>query len=101
MPAVVSSTDRSSGGGTSDADGTLRWSRSSKYDRNFSRISAAFTDGESRWVARRLIVWEGARMGGRHVMVILGAAGALMATAPATDAAASFKWTAASIGEAF
>src|SRR3954465_1888574 len=51
MPAVVSSTERSSGGGTSDAEGTLRWSRSSKNDRKRERISAAFTERESRYVS--------------------------------------------------
>src|SRR3954462_11077531 len=56
MPAVVSSTERSSGGGTSDADGTLRWSRSSKNDRKRERISAAFTERESREVALRPVV---------------------------------------------
>src|SRR3954464_8862978 len=48
MPAVVSSTERSSGGGTSEAEGTLRWSRSSKNDRKRARISAAFTGREGR-----------------------------------------------------
>src|SRR3954452_24432890 len=51
MPAVVSSTERSSGGGTSEAEGTLRWSRSSKNDRKRERISAAFTGRECRCVS--------------------------------------------------
>src|SRR3954453_6294717 len=51
MPAVVSSTERSSGGGTSEADGTLRWSRSSKNERKRERISAAFTVREGRCVS--------------------------------------------------
>ncbi len=41
MPAVVSSTVGSYEEGTSDADGIRRCSRSSKNDRNRSRISAA------------------------------------------------------------
>src|SRR5947208_16342509 len=64
-------------------------------------MSAAFTERESREVARGLNVWKGALMRGRHVVGILGAAGALMAVGPATDAGASFTWTAGSIGEAF
>jgi hypothetical protein len=40
-------------------------------------------------------------MSGRHVLAIVCAAGALMATAPATAAAASFTWTPGFIGEAF
>src|SRR3954465_6296550 len=51
IPAVVRSTERSSGGGTSDAEGTLRWSRSPKNDRKRERISAAFTERESRYVS--------------------------------------------------
>src|SRR5215212_7730930 len=47
MPAVVSSTVRSSGGGTSDDDGSLGCPRSTKNERNRSRISAAFTPRES------------------------------------------------------
>ena len=48
IPAVVSSTDGSYEGGTSDADGTRRWSRSSKKRQERSRISAAFIGPESR-----------------------------------------------------
>ena len=48
MPAVVSSTDGSWTDGTSDAEGSRRCSRSSKNDRNRSRISAAFMALESR-----------------------------------------------------
>src|SRR3954454_16667376 len=55
MPAVVSSTERSSGGGTSEAEGTLRWSRSSKNDRKRARISAAFTGRECRCVPGRAL----------------------------------------------
>ena len=57
MPAVVSSTDGSYDGGTSDADGMRRWSRSSKNDRKRSRISAAF-------IARSL----GRRIGGETLL---------------------------------
>src|SRR5918997_5863816 len=46
MPAVVSSTDGSYEGGTSDAEGTRRWPRSSKKDRKSSRISAAVMASE-------------------------------------------------------
>ena len=42
MPAVVSSTDGSYEGGTSEAEGTRRWPRSSKKERKVSRIAAAF-----------------------------------------------------------
>ncbi len=38
MPAVISSTERSVGGGTSEAEGRRRWPRSSKKLRNVSRI---------------------------------------------------------------
>src|SRR3954447_5131604 len=40
MPAVVSSTEGSSSAGTSDDDGRRLWSRCSKKERNFSRISS-------------------------------------------------------------
>jgi hypothetical protein len=40
MPAVVSSVERSSERGTSDADGQRRWPFSSKNERKPSRISA-------------------------------------------------------------
>src|SRR5437868_1904377 len=43
IPAVVSSTEGSYDDGTSDADGTRRWPRSSKNDKYFSRISSART----------------------------------------------------------
>src|SRR5215212_11021025 len=40
MPAVVSRTEGSWSGGTSDPDGMRRWSRSAKKPRNSSRISS-------------------------------------------------------------
>src|ERR671933_1944080 len=40
IPAVVSSVERSSARGTSDADGRRRWPFSSKNERKPSRISA-------------------------------------------------------------
>src|SRR3954470_7164264 len=48
IPAVVSSTDGSCTDGTSEPDGSLRWPRSSKNERNRSRISAAVMALESR-----------------------------------------------------
>src|SRR5262245_13635286 len=42
MPAVVRSTDGSCTEGTSDAEGTIMWSRSSKNSRYVLRISSAF-----------------------------------------------------------
>ena len=43
IPATVRSVEVSSGAGISDADGTRRWSRSSKNERYASRISLVFT----------------------------------------------------------
>ena len=40
IPATVSRVEVSSGAGTSDADGTRRWPRCSKKERNVSRISS-------------------------------------------------------------
>jgi hypothetical protein len=48
MPAVVSSTEGSYEDGTSEAEGIRLWSRSSKNDKNCSRISSAVTGGQSR-----------------------------------------------------
>ncbi len=42
MPAVVSNTEGSCTEGTSEADGTTLWPRSSKKERKVSRISCAF-----------------------------------------------------------
>src|SRR4051794_22241389 len=47
IPAVVSRTEGSYEGGTSEADAMRLWSRSSKNDRYCSRIWSAFTGRQS------------------------------------------------------